>query len=79
MQKKNVFMFALKNILDPQADLGQRSSSKITGKRSVVGKYSVLPVQREWINSYKCCSTPTHNTGLWYRNAARLMPRIWKS
>lgn len=43
MQKKNVFMFALKNILDPQADLGQYSSSKITGKRSVVGKYSVLP------------------------------------
>lgn len=35
MQKQSVFKFALKNILDPQADLGQHSSNKITGKRSM--------------------------------------------
>lgn len=78
MQKQSVFMFALKNILDPQADLGQHSLSKITGKCNV-WESIVLSAQCEQINSHKCCNAYTNNIRLQHHDGAQLVPTIQKS
>lgn len=74
MQKESVFMFALKNILDLQADLGQHSSSNYWEAQRV-GKYSVFSVSGLTPASAAIPTAPMLAFGM----AAQPAPRIQES